>query len=777
MDFIGKTIKNRYKIYDKIGSGGMAVVYLARDLRTNEVVAIKILYENYANSLQYVKRFLKEAEIALKMKHKNIVKIKDFGKLKNTYFIIMEYIQGKTLEEIIKEKGTLSVEETIKIATEVARALQYAHKHGLIAHRDIKPQNIMITTAGNVKVMDFGIAKATGNQSLTTNETIIGTPFYLSPEQAKGLPPDIRSDLYSLGITMYYALTGQLPYEGNTSWSVINMHINAPVPKIENANIPEKLKEVVSKLLQKEPEARYQTPKELLEDLTKFEKNAAEYPIKTVILPKNSLKKINTANIEAQHTTKEKQEIKKKKSVSFHSKSDEIIKKLHNLENIHIPYVKSKTKKIAYIIFIIISILAIIFLHTVIKKTLTTSNFPKANTPTQYENNGTKPLRNSTASKAVDTPISESKKSGSLTINTIPEGAKIILDGKDTKFTTPCIIKNLEEGTYTITLEKKDYRSVTQEIEIKNGQTTALSIKLNKNTPLAYLSINSEPENAEIIIDGVSKGVNTPNLIKITPGKHKIMLKKKGYHTFEKEISLKNGDTLKLKIQLQKIIPGQIMINSIPQGAKIYVDGRNIYHKTPYILSLPPGTHTISLSLEGYEKFETVITVKENKTSTLQAKLKKTISAIKSFKTKNYRFMYPDNWTLTSHPDNDTDVKIDSPAYEDDYMATCFIYTDDLKKEGIDFDTLLKRIKTTSEADLTPTSESYVTINNTRYYKLVMVGTGEDTTGNSIPLKTAFFFLKKGDIIYTIECDATPNDFPDAWKGFLTILKSFTLTP
>ncbi len=805
MKYIGKIIRNRYKLYDKVGSGGMATVYLARDLRTNEVVAVKILHEGFANNQKYVDRFLKEAELVLGMKQENIVEVKDFGKFENTYFIVMEYIQGKTLEEVIGEKGKLSPEETVKVAIGVARALEYAHDHGLIAHRDIKPQNIMITTDGKIKVTDFGIAKATGKEGLTASGAILGTPYYISPEQAKGQAPDIRSDLYSLGITLYQALTGKLPYTGDTPWSIINMHITSPIPKIEDENIPDSLKNIVFKLLQKEPEERYQTPKELLKDLENF-RNKEEQFDKTVIIDISKTEKAEEVSNKSGRREEISAETEKKsgKNEEFEEKREKTViistaplkeSGITPKRKISFPVLKesppekaknffSLLKRNKYFVAALIGIIAvsvaIIFIAA--RRPVRTANNDTSlqintGTETTSQTEQGNPWSSNSETNAGNSTVAE-KTTGNLTVNTTPPGAKIILDNQDIGFTTPCTIKNLKPGKYTVTLKKENYETVSKEVEIKEGKTATISVNLRKREKFGYISVVTNPAGAEIIIDGTDKGVKTPNMVKIKPGEHTLTLRKTGYHSHSVKVNVEAGKTLKLTMSLQKVISGKIAVNSTPQNAEIFIDNKDTSYKTPHTFELKPGKHTVTLKLKGYKEYRRTVNVKEGGSITLEVKLERTETPdTKTFRTDDYSFSYPADWTLEEHPDEYTDLRIDSKAYPDDYVATCFVYKDNLKEEDLDFEEVLNETKTEYLKDCKVISENYVTVNGNKYYKLVMQGTGEDEDGNPMPLKVAVFFLRKGDMLYTIEFDATPQDFPKAWKGFEIIINSFSLKP
>ncbi|MEN2983995.1 MAG: CHASE2 domain-containing protein [Dictyoglomaceae bacterium] len=264
----GLIIKGRYRLIKKLGAGGMATVYLAKDLSTRDNVAIKILHPQFSEDSQTVERFLREAKASAILEHPNIVRVFDQGKEGNYYFIVMEYVTGKNLKKIIEEKGSLPPFYAKEIILEVAKALDYANSKNIV-HRDIKPQNIMITLDGKVKLMDFGIAHLGSLSTITQTGVFMGTPQYASPEQAEGSKVDIRSDIYSLGVVFFELLTGFLPYSGETTIAVMFKKIQEelPDPRSIKPEISEGLAQIVMKMTARFPEDRYQNPKELIEDL------------------------------------------------------------------------------------------------------------------------------------------------------------------------------------------------------------------------------------------------------------------------------------------------------------------------------------------------------------------------------------------------------------------------------------------------------------------------------------------------------------------------------
>ncbi len=269
MNLEGRLLGNRYEIIEKIGNGGMAMVYKAKCHVLNRLVAVKILRDEFTTDEEFIKRFEVEAQAAASITHPNIVSVYDVGKDGNLYYIVMELIQGKTLKEIIvEEEGPLPWRWSVNIAIQIASALEVAHKNNIV-HRDIKPHNIIITEDGVAKVTDFGIAKAVSNSTITAFGTTIGSVHYFSPEHARGGYTDSKSDLYSLGIVMYEMLTGRVPFDADTPVSVALKHMQEEPkpPKELNENIPDALNDVILKAMRKDPNLRYQTATQMLNDL------------------------------------------------------------------------------------------------------------------------------------------------------------------------------------------------------------------------------------------------------------------------------------------------------------------------------------------------------------------------------------------------------------------------------------------------------------------------------------------------------------------------------
>ena len=265
---IGTVLLDRYELLEQIGSGGMAIVFRGKDRTLERYVTVKILREEFIGDEEFITRFRSEALAAARLSHPNIVRVYDVGQEGNVYFIVMEYVHGDTLKQAIKEKAPFDTKSTINVSMQIASGIAQAHKNHII-HRDIKPQNILVGTDGIIKVTDFGIARAANGATMTTSTTAMGSVHYFSPEQARGGYVDEKSDIYSLGITMFEMVTGQLPFQANTSVAVAMKQINEELPDIRqyNPKVSASLEMIIRKATRKKADERYATIEEMIQEL------------------------------------------------------------------------------------------------------------------------------------------------------------------------------------------------------------------------------------------------------------------------------------------------------------------------------------------------------------------------------------------------------------------------------------------------------------------------------------------------------------------------------
>jgi serine/threonine protein kinase len=265
---IGARISDRYKVIEAVGDGGMAIVYKAKDLILDRIVAVKVLRSEFSRDEEFIRRFHREAESATSLNHPNIVDIFDVGEDNGIYFIVMEYVEGKTLKQLIREAGLLSVDKSVLIMGQIASAIAHAHEHHIV-HRDIKPHNILLDEDGMVKVTDFGIALAATSATITHTNSVLGSVHYFSPEQARGGIANAKSDIYSMGIVLFEMVTGKLPFSGESPVSIALKHLQdqIPDPKTINPSLPQSIENIILRALAKDPVNRYESVRDFEEDL------------------------------------------------------------------------------------------------------------------------------------------------------------------------------------------------------------------------------------------------------------------------------------------------------------------------------------------------------------------------------------------------------------------------------------------------------------------------------------------------------------------------------
>ncbi len=285
-------LNNRYRLLDLVGSGGMAVIYKGVDTLLQRRVAVKILRERFASDPAFLARFQREAQAAANLDHSNIVTVYDVGHEEhgNRHYIVMEYVDGQDLKTLIRQRERLSINETLDVTSQICAGVGHAHKANLI-HCDIKPQNVLVTRDGRVKVADFGIVRALSESGLTESETVWGSPLYLSPEQAAGEPPSPASDVYSIGVVMYEMLAGSPPFQAEKPAALALMHMREEPPPLAvyNSQVPPRLDWIIRKLLAKEPSARYRTAEQLVHVLKEYRKHGEQQTGWQPAVPSGSL--------------------------------------------------------------------------------------------------------------------------------------------------------------------------------------------------------------------------------------------------------------------------------------------------------------------------------------------------------------------------------------------------------------------------------------------------------------------------------------------------------
>ena len=347
----GQKINGRYEIIRSIGEGGMANVYLGYDTILDRNVAIKILRGDLSNDEKFVRRFQREALSASSLAHPNIVEMYDVGEDNGLYYIIMEYIEGKTLKQLLKKRGTLTLSEAIDIMLQLTDGMAHAHDSYII-HRDLKPQNIMIKDDGQIKITDFGIAMALNSTQLTQTNSVMGSVHYLPPEQASGKGCTIKSDIYSMGIIFYELLSGSLPFKGDNAVEIALKHMRDPLPSLreENPAIPQSIENIIRKATAKNPKNRYADARSMHEDLlTALDDDRMDEPVYQYKYPEHETE--NTKRIKKL----ENMEDKKNASDEEEEKEDEVAKKIEDKEE----KIEKKSNIVIIILTVIFALMAI----------------------------------------------------------------------------------------------------------------------------------------------------------------------------------------------------------------------------------------------------------------------------------------------------------------------------------------------------------------------------------------------------------------------------------
>ena len=486
----GQKINDRYEIIRSIGEGGMANVYLGYDTILDRNVAIKVLRGDLSNDEKFVRRFQREALSASSLAHPNIVEMYDVGEDDGIYYIVMEYVEGKTLKQLLKKRGTLTLSEAIDIMSQLTDGMAHAHDSYII-HRDLKPQNIMIKDDGQIKITDFGIAMALNATQLTQTNSVMGSVHYLPPEQASGKGCTIKSDIYSMGIIFYEMLSGSLPFRGDNAVEIALKHMKEPLPSLrdENPAIPQSIENIIRKATAKNPKNRYESAREMHEDLL------------------TALDDSRMDEEEYKYKYPENENENKKIKVEEKPKDEEIeedIKdnKVEDVENDDDDILGLKTNKKKRILIIVLSsifgviLLMLIFVFLILPKITTEKNVIVPNCKNNKVSVCEKKLQK--AGFEVNTEIksvASSKIKKNLVVKTNPESGRSIKKG--TKIT---IYKSLGEETFKL----EDYTGKNA-IEVKTVLETKYKITVNieKKDPEDQ---DKEYEDNEIIGQSLAKG-------------------------------------------------------------------------------------------------------------------------------------------------------------------------------------------------------------------------------------------------------------------------------
>ncbi len=563
------TTISHYRITSRLGGGAMGIVYKAEDLKLKRTVALKFLSSALLTDDETKTRFMNEARAASALDHPRIGTIFEIEETDDgEMFIAMAYYEGKTLKQKMEE-GELGPEDAVQIVRQIANGLSEAHKQDIV-HRDVKPANIIVTSDGFVKIVDFGIAKLGGSTRLTKAGTTMGTPAYMSPEQARGEEADSRSDIWSLGVIFYELLTGQLPFKGRDEMSVLFNIVNTPADfdAEASATIPVAIKAILEKALAKKREDRYSDIDDMVDDLFRFAplQQVSADQIATIVQPARSGRGDGESGSPAG---------------SYYGSPR-----------------KGTNRRLKFVLATagLMAAVGLIAANMLRKNDVDNIGFVK--------------------------------------IESNPPGAEVLLDDKPTGAKSPALLGPLQSGTYSLTLALAGYDSASQMITLANNDTISSAFELNTLTQVADLNLGSTPPGAEIFLDGMATGLVTPTVLnKVAVGDHEVTLEKKGFQTVSKTMNAAPDRVTDWIPKLKKVasppstratttsreaerIPqnGTLVVESKPDGAEIFIDEVATAEVTPASFpDLDAGQHRVRVSRAGYNDDSTQINIEPKK--------------------------------------------------------------------------------------------------------------------------------------------------------------------
>jgi serine/threonine protein kinase len=652
----------RYEIIAELGKGAMGLVYKAMDPNIGRTVALKTMRLD-VHGLEHdemMRRFRNEARAAGTLNHPNIVTIYDAGEYEGIFYIAMEFIEGRSLQEILLENRVVPVEQVLSIARQVCAGLDYAHQHGVI-HRDVKPANIMLTANGMAKIMDFGIAKAGG--SLTSTGQVLGTPNYMAPEQIKGKPLDGRSDLFSLGVILYEMLTGEKPFVGQNVTTIIYKIVNEnPIPPRElDVSIHPGLSAVVTRVLSKDAEERYQTGAALAHDLENYKSFGSELgstqSFSTTMMPAGGgdqtmlamptppvITPAAAVPARAMQTQASQAAMKSGQMASADTSQFAVPQVVATRAEAQ-PKKSSKTPLMVLVAVLVIAVLGWLGLRS---RRQPQVGGPASDSTAQELAQAQKAIDDGMklAQQAVnigkpsaaqtDAAVAPSLGDvGELKITTEPPGATIQMDGEVVPGITPMTVPQVKPGQHALIATAEGWDPATKSVEVVAGKSAKVALKLKGG--MATLNLGMTPGDAEVLIDGKAHGKG-PQQLQLSMGEHTLTLRRDGYQELKETLTINSAQPTNIARILKPVGEkgeanplgkvgrffgrlggekgsGTLVITTRPSGAQVLLNGSGAPGTTPVKTSIPAGKYRMAIKLDGYKTVEREIVVEKEKTT------------------------------------------------------------------------------------------------------------------------------------------------------------------
>jgi serine/threonine protein kinase len=637
----------RYQIVAELGKGAMGVVYKATDPNIGRTVALKTMRLDVhgVEPEELLRRFKNEARAAGVLNHPGIVTIYDAGEHDGMFYIAMEYIEGHTLQDLLKREKVLPVEKITGIIRQVCTGLDFAHARGII-HRDIKPANIMIQNDGTAKIMDFGIAKF-GGTGMTSTGQVVGTPNYMSPEAVKGRTVDGRSDLFSVGVMLYEMLTGARPFSGETVTTIIYKIVNEnpAAPRDLDSAVHPGLSTVVMKALAKAPEQRYRTGADFARDLQNYASLGTETMVSAAVPkppappPPPATKSAPAPGAGSSATAAA---IPAPVTPSLDST---VAMNPRPAASARAPAPRKSGLLIgiaAGVVVVVIAIGAFVKLHRAYPPT------PPPAAPAEAALETNTPAI-ALSGKPSATGQKQAPAFGDLQITSTPAGAAVTIDGRRARnWKTPFAASGLKAGRHSVGFSLEGYLPETHQVEVLPGKNLPLDVSLQAGKAFlkAFLTVNSDPPGAQIYIDGRDSGQLTPSRLEVNPGKHRIAVRKQGYKPQVTHADVAAGEIFDFSPAMPTVgaqgaatpdaasqrsanpfrklgrffargvsgDEGVLEVRTRPKGAEIWFGEKQAPSKTPAKFAVAPGDYTLTLRLAGHKPITRSITIEKGKT-------------------------------------------------------------------------------------------------------------------------------------------------------------------
>ena len=623
---INRTLKN-YEIKELIATGGMAAIYRAIDTRTGHIVAIKILHGHLAQDKDFITRFEREAQAAANLKHDNIIDILGYGEAAGVYYIAMEYVEGKSLKDLISSVKFIPHDIALAIVYDICQGIEHAHQKGVV-HRDLKPANILLSKEGRIKITDFGLAQAQDLTSITVTGAIVGTPAYMSPEQAAGKKIDTRSDIFSLGVVVYEMTTGTKPFGGESYSSVIHAILTIPAPRPIDANpiVKDDISRIIEKMLLKDADKRYQNISSVSDDVyAYFRRHKIEVPSKKIAefiaeparISEQRIQEVKDTHLKRGHHYMTLGKGNIEDAIQEFEKAQYLDPEDANVKT-YLSELRRKRKTVPRAVRkelperrrrfpIGFAAIAAVVLTVVVLAVAFFRNYGNERRGASY---------------------------GSIFVESNPAQAAIYLDDNDLKMTTPSRLDSIAAGQHKIEVRKAGYRAYKRDIQVKGGDTlslNALLIQEVEQLSFGSLAITSQPSGAAVTIDGKNTGSQTPCTIdEITTGQHTVQLSKSGYQKYEFRPVIESGQTTRASVNLTRTSQrdagrttqkSYFRVNVDP-WAKIYIDGKYV-ETTPLARSIEvtSGNHRIRLENPNFQRWQKTVNFRAGQTVSLDVKL------------------------------------------------------------------------------------------------------------------------------------------------------------